>query len=222
MAGSTSKHLNVVELRELRIPVPTLSVQKQFAKFLDSIKRQRKNAVDAASELDTLFAAFNPPRSRARSSMARPPSIQRGRARRPSRCNSTRALRPTVSRQTRTKAGRRLWRSAATERRSPCAEHLCPHLLCAALNNAAQGLNNSVHGLNNSARWHAQRCSALAQSAQRLAQGCSALPALFLPVAERPALFSPWKRGCGLFRAFSGLSAAVLDDRGAPVRGHPL
>ncbi|MEX2488124.1 MAG: restriction endonuclease subunit S [Pseudomonadales bacterium] len=58
MAGSTSKHLNVRELRKLPVFRPPLDLQHRFAAIVESIEQQKANQRAHLAELDTLFASL--------------------------------------------------------------------------------------------------------------------------------------------------------------------
>jgi type I restriction enzyme S subunit len=58
MAGSTSKHLNVKDLRKLSIPLPPLPLQQKFAAIVESVERQKAAQRAHLAELDALFAAL--------------------------------------------------------------------------------------------------------------------------------------------------------------------
>lgn len=58
MAGSTSKHLNVKDLRSLPIPLPPLPLQRRFAAIVESVERQKARQRAHLAELDALFAAL--------------------------------------------------------------------------------------------------------------------------------------------------------------------
>ncbi len=58
MTGSTSKHLNVRDLRKLPIPLPPLERQRRFADIVDSIEQQKTSQRAHLAELDTLFASL--------------------------------------------------------------------------------------------------------------------------------------------------------------------
>ena len=58
MAGSTSKHLNVKELRSLPILVPPLPVQDEFSTIASAIEQQKSRLRAHLDELDTLFGSL--------------------------------------------------------------------------------------------------------------------------------------------------------------------
>jgi type I restriction enzyme S subunit len=58
MVGSTSQHLNVKELRALRIPLPPLPLQKIFATRTQAIEALKEKHRVALAELDALFASL--------------------------------------------------------------------------------------------------------------------------------------------------------------------
>ena len=58
MAGSTSKHLNVKELRKLPVLLPPLDIQHRFAVVAQSIEQQKARQRAHLAELDSLFASL--------------------------------------------------------------------------------------------------------------------------------------------------------------------
>ena len=58
MAGSTSKHLNVKELRKLPVLLPPLYIQHRFAAIVESVEQQKASQRTHLAELDTLFASL--------------------------------------------------------------------------------------------------------------------------------------------------------------------
>ncbi len=58
MAGSTSKHLNVKELRKLPVLLPPLDIQHRFAAIVESAEHQKASQRAHLAELDTLFASL--------------------------------------------------------------------------------------------------------------------------------------------------------------------
>ena len=58
MAGSTSKHLNVKELRKLPVLLPPLKLQHRFAAIVESVEQQKASQRTHLAELDTLFASL--------------------------------------------------------------------------------------------------------------------------------------------------------------------
>ena len=58
MAGSTSKHLNVKELRKLAVLLPPLDIQHRFAAIVESVEPQKASQRAHLAELDTLFASL--------------------------------------------------------------------------------------------------------------------------------------------------------------------
>jgi len=58
MVGSTSQHLNVKELRALRIPIPPLPLQQTFATRIQAIESLKATHSKALAELDALFASL--------------------------------------------------------------------------------------------------------------------------------------------------------------------
>lgn len=55
MVGSTARHLNVKDLRQLAIPLPSRILQKEFASRVESIESLRSNILRAQGDDDTLF-----------------------------------------------------------------------------------------------------------------------------------------------------------------------
>ena len=58
MTGSTSKHLNVKELRKLPVLLPPLEIQRRFAAIAESAECQKARQRAHLAELDTLFASL--------------------------------------------------------------------------------------------------------------------------------------------------------------------
>lgn len=58
MAGSTSKHLNVRELRQLPLLLPPLHLQQRFASIITSIQNHKTRRQTQLAELDTLFTSL--------------------------------------------------------------------------------------------------------------------------------------------------------------------
>lgn len=58
MVGSTARHLNVKDLRNLPIPVPPVALQKAFALRIDRIQQFRGHEIQAAAQLDELFTSL--------------------------------------------------------------------------------------------------------------------------------------------------------------------
>lgn len=58
MAGSTSKHLNVKELRKLPVLLPPLDLQRRFAAIAESVERQKARLHTHLAEQDALFASL--------------------------------------------------------------------------------------------------------------------------------------------------------------------
>ena len=58
IAGSTSKHLNVKELRKLPVLLPPLDLQHRFAAVVESVEHQKASQPAHQAELDTLFASL--------------------------------------------------------------------------------------------------------------------------------------------------------------------
>ena len=58
ITGSTSKHLNVKELRKLPVLLPPLDIQRRFAVIVASVEQQKAGQRAHLDELDTLFASL--------------------------------------------------------------------------------------------------------------------------------------------------------------------
>lgn len=58
MVGSTSQHLNVKELKSLKIPLPPVSLQLKFSERCASIDRLKKIIRESVAELDSAFASI--------------------------------------------------------------------------------------------------------------------------------------------------------------------
>ena len=58
IAGSTSKHLNVKELRKLPVLLPPLDIQHRFAAIVESVEHQKTSQRAHLAEVDTLFASL--------------------------------------------------------------------------------------------------------------------------------------------------------------------
>ena len=58
ITGSTSKHLNVKELRKLPVLLPPLDLQRRFAVIVASAEQQKAGQRAHLDELDTLFASL--------------------------------------------------------------------------------------------------------------------------------------------------------------------
>ena len=58
MAGSTSKHLNVKELRKLPVLLPPFAIQRRFATIAESVECQKARQRAHLTELDTVFASL--------------------------------------------------------------------------------------------------------------------------------------------------------------------
>ena len=58
ITGSTSKHLNVKELRKLPVLLPPLDLQRRFAVIVASVEQQKAGQRAHLDELDTLFASL--------------------------------------------------------------------------------------------------------------------------------------------------------------------
>ena len=58
MSGSTSKHLNVKDLRNMEVAVPPLSLQEQFTTFFNRLKKEEQAMTGHNQYLDTLFQSL--------------------------------------------------------------------------------------------------------------------------------------------------------------------
>lgn len=58
MVGSTARHLNVKDLRNLLVPVPSTAFQDQFACRVDQIQQLHGHEIQSATQLDELFASL--------------------------------------------------------------------------------------------------------------------------------------------------------------------
>jgi type I restriction enzyme S subunit len=58
MVGSTSQHLNVKELKALKIPLPPISLQLEFARLVTSLGALKVTAESSFKGLDNLFASL--------------------------------------------------------------------------------------------------------------------------------------------------------------------
>ena len=58
ITGSTSKHLNVKELRKLPVLLPPLDIQHRFAGIVQSVEQQKTRQRAHLTELDTLFTSL--------------------------------------------------------------------------------------------------------------------------------------------------------------------
>ncbi|PPJ35219.1 hypothetical protein C5E45_26485 [Nocardia nova] len=58
MIGSTAQHLNVKDLRALRVPLPPIALQQDFARRISSVEGMRTDSVTHLNELDALFASI--------------------------------------------------------------------------------------------------------------------------------------------------------------------
>lgn len=56
--GVAIKHLHLVDVRNLRIPLPPLPLQRRFAAIVESVERQKARQRAHLAELDALFAAL--------------------------------------------------------------------------------------------------------------------------------------------------------------------
>jgi type I restriction enzyme S subunit len=58
MSGSTSKHLNVKDLRSMEVAVPPLSLQEQFTTFFNRLKKEDQVIMEHSQYLDNLFQSL--------------------------------------------------------------------------------------------------------------------------------------------------------------------
>jgi type I restriction enzyme, S subunit len=58
MVGSTSQHLNVKELRALRIPLPPIELQREFARRVGVVEKLKTAQSVSLAELEALFASL--------------------------------------------------------------------------------------------------------------------------------------------------------------------
>jgi len=58
MVGSTSQHLNVKELKELKVPLPPLPLQQEFARRIEAIEQLKATHRESLAHLDALFASL--------------------------------------------------------------------------------------------------------------------------------------------------------------------
>jgi len=58
MVGSTSQHLNVKELKDLKIPLPPFSLQREFARRVQTIERLKTIHRESLAQLDALFTSL--------------------------------------------------------------------------------------------------------------------------------------------------------------------
>jgi len=58
MVGSTSQHLNVKELKTLRIPLPPIDLQRKFARHVGALEKLKNFQTVSLAELDTLFSSL--------------------------------------------------------------------------------------------------------------------------------------------------------------------
>lgn len=58
MVGSTSQHLNVKALKALRVLLPPIELQREFARRVVALKTLKNAAIDTLVELDALFASL--------------------------------------------------------------------------------------------------------------------------------------------------------------------
>ena len=59
MVGSTARHLNVKELRSLRVPIPPIELQVRYSVAMDRFRRCRTAAAKHLSYLDDLLASLD-------------------------------------------------------------------------------------------------------------------------------------------------------------------
>lgn len=58
MVGSTSQHLNVKELKDLKIPLPPIELQQEFARRVEAIEQLKTTHRESLAQLDALFASL--------------------------------------------------------------------------------------------------------------------------------------------------------------------
>jgi len=58
MVGSTSQHLNVKELKDLRIPLPPLPLQQEFTRRVEAIEQLKTTHRESLTQLNALFASL--------------------------------------------------------------------------------------------------------------------------------------------------------------------
>jgi len=58
MVGSTSQHLNVKELKALRVPIPPLALQREFARRVAAVENLKAAHRASLAKLDALFASL--------------------------------------------------------------------------------------------------------------------------------------------------------------------
>lgn len=56
--GVAIKHLHLVDVRNLRIPLPPLSLQREFAERVAAVERLKAAQRASLAELDELFASL--------------------------------------------------------------------------------------------------------------------------------------------------------------------
>lgn len=57
-AGAVIKHFGPTHLRQMSIPLPLLAEQKRFAAIAERIEARKRQMMDSATKLDTLFASL--------------------------------------------------------------------------------------------------------------------------------------------------------------------
>jgi type I restriction enzyme, S subunit len=58
MVGSTAQHLNVRELKSLKVPIPPLARQTAFSERVCVVRRAMESSFQAASQLRSLFTVL--------------------------------------------------------------------------------------------------------------------------------------------------------------------
>ena len=56
--GSGLKHIHLVDLRSLKIPLPPFNIQKNFSKVVETVEAMRQNQKQSRQEIDNLFNAL--------------------------------------------------------------------------------------------------------------------------------------------------------------------
>jgi type I restriction enzyme S subunit len=56
--GIGLKHIHLVDLRSLKIPLPPLNIQKNFSKVVETVEAMRQNQKQSQQEIDNLFNAL--------------------------------------------------------------------------------------------------------------------------------------------------------------------